>query len=72
MGGVNYIDDGNDDGTNFGRSATDLIGFYGLTTPIAKATLTQAIAAAATEGTAIIGILELQVALKNLGLITTV
>lgn len=27
---------GNDDGTNFGLSTSDLIGFYGLTTPIAQ------------------------------------
>lgn len=36
---VDYIGNGNDDGTNFGRSG-DKIGFYGLATPIVKATLT--------------------------------
>jgi hypothetical protein len=32
---VEYIDHGNDDGTNFGRS-DGKIGFYGLTTPIVQ------------------------------------
>ena len=36
---VEYLDNGNDDGTNFGRS-DGKIGFYGLTTPIVKATVT--------------------------------
>jgi len=38
---VNYVDDGNDDGTNFGRS-DGKIGFYGLTTPIAQQDFTAA------------------------------
>jgi hypothetical protein len=37
---LNYIGDGNADGNIFGRSATDLIGFYGLATPIARPTIT--------------------------------
>jgi hypothetical protein len=32
---VEYLDKGNDDGTNFGRS-DGKIGFYGLTTPIVQ------------------------------------
>ena len=68
---VEYIDTGNDDGTDFGRS-DGKIGFYGLTTPIVKQTLTVAVAAGATIGTEILGILELQAALAALGLITTV
>jgi hypothetical protein len=35
MMAVEYLDNGNDDGTNFGRT-TGKIGFYGLTTPIAQ------------------------------------
>ena len=38
---VDYIDNGNDDGTNFGRS-DGKIGFYGLTTPIVQPDFTQA------------------------------
>ena len=33
---VEYLGTGNDDGTNLGRSSSDKIGFYGLTTPIAR------------------------------------
>ena len=35
---VKYLDDGNDDGTNFGQSTSSKIGFYGLTTPIVQPT----------------------------------
>ena len=38
---VDYIDNGNDDGTNFGRS-DGKIGFYGLTAPIVQPDFTQA------------------------------
>lgn len=33
---VEDLTKGNDDGTNFGQSASDKIGFYGLTTPIVQ------------------------------------
>ena len=33
---VEYLTSGNDDGTDFGRSATSKIGFYGLETPIVQ------------------------------------
>jgi hypothetical protein len=39
---VDYIGNGNDDGTDFGQSTSDKIGFYGLTTPIAQPTVTAA------------------------------
>lgn len=64
---VNYVGDGNDDGTNFGRSA-DKIGFYGLTTPIVKATVT--LGAGTTTTLLKADVLALQTALVNLGLIT--
>ena len=38
---VNLLGDGNNDGTNVGRSG-DKLGFYGLTTPIVKPSFTQA------------------------------
>ncbi len=55
---VEYLGAGGDDGTNMGRSTTDLIGFYGLATPIvqpsgaAQAAITDASGgtAAATNG----------------------
>jgi len=40
---VDYIGNGNDDGTDFGQSATDKIGFYGLTTPIVQPIISGAI-----------------------------
>src|SRR3990167_11112134 len=30
------LTDGNDDGTRFGKSTSDKIGFYGITTPVAQ------------------------------------
>lgn len=65
---VNYVDDGNDDGTNFGRS-NGKIGFYGLTTPIVKQTLTVACTATSTIITIATGLAELQDALGALGLL---
>jgi hypothetical protein len=54
---VIYIDAGDDDGTCFGQSATDKIGFYGKT-PIVQP-------AAPTDATTVIA------ALKALGLVAT-
>jgi hypothetical protein len=36
---VKQLSDGNSQGTVLGQSSSDKIGFYGLTTPIAKASL---------------------------------
>jgi hypothetical protein len=38
MASVEYVGTGQDDGVNMGRSTTDKIGFYGLTTPIVQPT----------------------------------
>jgi hypothetical protein len=62
-----YIDNGNDDGTVLGRS-DGKIGFYGLTTPIVKATVT--LGAGTTTTLLKADVLALQTALVNLGLIT--
>ncbi len=69
---VEYVGTGNDDGLDVGRSSTDKIGFYGLTTPIAKQTCT--LAAALTAGTTTpaniaAAVDELHAALSALGLI---
>ncbi len=45
---------GNDDGTLFGSSSTDKIGFYGLTTPINRPQIAQA-AVATTVATSTFG-----------------
>lgn len=36
---VRQLSDGNSQGTVLGQSSTDLIGFYGVTTPVARATI---------------------------------
>ena len=64
---VNLADYGNDDGTNFGRSG-DKIGFYGLTTPIVKATVT--LGAGTTTTLLKADVLAIVTALSNLGMIT--
>lgn len=64
---VEYLDNGNDDGTNFGRS-DGKIGFYGLTTPIVKATVT--LGAGTTTTLLKADVLAIVTALSNLGLIT--
>lgn len=43
------LSDGGPDGTRLGQSSTDKIGFFGLATPVVKATCT--LAAALTAGT---------------------
>lgn len=65
---VAYLGAGEDDGTNFGRSSTDKIGFYGLTTPIVRpaAITTLATTPTATDiATAVNSIIS---TLQNLGL----
>ena len=69
---VDYVDRGNDDGMNFGRS-DGKIGFYGLTTPIVKQTIT--VKATVTTGTdaftnIIADVTAIVDALAALGLIT--
>lgn len=66
---VDYMDNGNDDGTNFGRS-DEKIGFYGLTTPIVKPTCTFAAASTTTVAASVAADLyALKLTLINLGLI---
>jgi hypothetical protein len=75
MADVEYIGKGNPDGFNIGRS-DDKIGFYGLTTPIAKPTLTLAATALATADAASsairVDLLAIKAVLVNLGLVTSV
>jgi hypothetical protein len=66
---VDYIGNGNDDGTNFGRSG-DKIGFYGLTTPIVKPTTTFAATSGSTVAASVAADLyALTATLVSLGLI---
>lgn len=65
-----YVNDKNPDGALFGHSSTDKIGFYGLTTPIVRQTVTAA-TTTATTATNEAAIVRLTAALVNLGLIIT-
>ena len=71
MANVDYIDNGNDDGSNLGRS-DGKIGFYGLAAPIVVQTIT--VKASLTVGTVNTNIsadvTAILTALSNLGLIT--
>lgn len=69
---IEYLGAGSDDGTNFGRSSTDKVGFYGTSTPVAKQTCT--LAAALTAGTTTpaniaAALVEVRAALAALGVI---
>jgi len=68
---VEYVGSGNDDGVNIGRSATDKVGFYGLTTPIVQPAITAVATATATTAINEARIGRIETALVNLGLITT-
>ncbi len=67
---IQQLHNGTPDGCKLGVNTTDLIGFYGLTTPIARPSVT-AVVTTATTGTNEAAITRLYVALENLGLIIT-
>ena len=67
---VEFLGTGNDDGTNLGRS-TDKLGFYGLTTPITKPSITAVGTTTATTALNETKINRLYTALRSLGLIAT-
>ena len=68
---VEYIGDGNPDGTNFGQSG-EKIGFYGLAAPIVKPTITVTATATATTTLNEQGYKRIVTALVALGLVTQV
>ena len=68
---VKQLSDGGPDGTRLGQSATDKIGFYGLTTPIVKPSVTWPNTATATTALNEAKANRLMAALVALGLITT-
>lgn len=67
---IRELSDARPDGQLYGRSTTDKIGFYGLTTPIVQPSVTAA-ALTATTATNELGLARLTAALVNLGLIVT-
>lgn len=66
-----YLDNGNDDGVCLGQASTSKIGFYGLTTPIVRPSITAVATATATTTLNETKINRLYTALRNLGLIDT-
>ncbi len=67
---IQHLTDGNPSGSLFGQSTTDKIGFYGLTTPIVRPSVTYP-TATATTATNEAGLVSVVTALVNLGLIVT-
>ena len=75
MATVKQLSDGGPDGTTFGKSATDLIGFYGVATPVAQRassvqTTSNVAAYTSTTASALIGAFLVEVAntLNGLGI----
>ena len=67
---IEYIGDGNPDGTVLGRSGEKL-GFYGLATPITKPAITLIGTTTATTALNETAIARIHAALRSLGLIST-
>ena len=67
---INHLSDGNPDGWLLGQSSTDKGGFFGLTTPIVRPSVT-AVITTATTGTNETAVTRLYTVLVNLGLIVT-
>lgn len=68
---IKELSDSNPDGTRLGQAATDKLGFYGLTTPIVRPSVTAVTTATATTALNETRITRLYAALENLGLIET-
>ena len=68
---VTQLSDGGPDGTRLGQSSTDKIGFYGLSTPIARPSVTCPNTGTATTTLNETKVNRLMAALVALGLIAT-
>jgi hypothetical protein len=68
---VRYLGDNSPDGTVFGTGTSELIGFYGLTTPIAQPVVTAVTTATATTALNETRLNRLEAALVALNLIRT-
>lgn len=68
---VKQLSDGRSDGVNLGKSTTDKIGFYGLTTPIVQPSITAVGTTTATTALNETKINRLYSALRSLNLINT-
>lgn len=67
---IQHLSNGNPSGSLFGQSSTDKIGFYGLTTPIVKPSITIVATATATTTLNELKIDRLNAAIVALGLVT--
>jgi hypothetical protein len=63
---VRQLSDGNSQGTVLGKSSTDTIGFYGVTTPVAQFSLSTTAQQSLSSGALVSSI---AIVLNNLGLI---
>jgi len=68
---IKQLSDGGAEGTLLGQSSSDKLGFFGLTTPIARPTITAVTTATATTALNETRINRLYAALESLGLIAT-
>lgn len=71
MATIKQLSDGGPDGTLLGQSSTDKVGFFGLTTPIARPSVTWPNTATATTALNELKANRLMAALVALGLIAT-
>ena len=69
--GIKQLSDSGPDGTLLGQASTDKIGFYGLTTPIVRPSITAVGTTTATTALNETKIDRLYTALRSLGLIDT-
>jgi hypothetical protein len=68
---IKELSDSNPDGTRLGQASTDLIGFYGLSTPIVRPAVSAVATTTVDTTTNELRISRLEAALVNLGLIAT-
>lgn len=69
--GIEYIGNGNPDGTVMGSASTEKLGFFGIATPVVRPSITAVATATATTALNETKIDRLYTALRNLGIIAT-
>lgn len=69
--GIEYIGNGNPDGTVMGSASTEKLGFFGIATPVVRPSITAVATATATTTLNETKIDRLYTALRNLGIIAT-
>jgi len=68
---IEILGNGNPSGTVMGKASTELLGFYGIGTPVARPAITAIATATATTTLNETRIGRLEAALVSLGLVTT-